>query len=484
MSPGLSAIRATGLAKTYRIYDRPVDRLLEGLTGQRRHREFQALRPLDLDIARGQTVGVVGRNGSGKSTLLQLIAGTLQPTAGRIEVNGRVAALLELGSGFSPDFSGRENVYLNAQVLGMRRHEIEARFERIEAFADIGAFIDQPVRTYSSGMLVRLAFAVAIHTDPDILIIDEALAVGDEAFQRKCYSRIEAIKARGATILFVSHSASSVLNLCDRAVLLDGGERLLTGSPKLVVGSYQRLLHAPPDKRSIILAEIAGKDAEGEASGDSSDSRPGYDGLDSGIAASSREFPLIRPWPIAAEDRLDEGLLSQSRVDYVPAGAVIGDWRLLNEHGERVNILKPGNSYRLVYSVQFDMAAFQVEFNMTLRSVDGIVLYGASSHGLSGFIPMLEAGSVVEVEFAFESRLLPGVYFFNVGCQAVADGETDRRFLHRILDAGAFRIEGRSSDRYKIGFYDLSSEPTACWRFVRKPGGAKPGGADMNPAGY
>lgn len=466
MSQGAIAIRAVGLAKTYRIYDRPIDRLIEGATGQRKHREFQALHPLDLVIERGQTVGIVGRNGSGKSTLLQLIAGTLQPTTGQVEVYGRVAALLELGSGFSPDFNGRENVYLNAQVLGMRRHEIDARFRQIEAFADIGSFIDQPVRTYSSGMLVRLAFAVAIHTDPDILIIDEALAVGDEAFQRKCYSRIEAIKSQGATILFVSHAASSVISLCDRAVLLDSGERLLTGAPKLVVGSYQRLLHAPPEKRLGIRSEIVEMDGCRMSAEENVLSDQSIGEIEAMDEAPGCEFPPIGAWPVPAEERLDEDLINPSCVEYMPLGAIISGWRLLNDRGETVNVLVPGRRYRLVYSVCFEQTAQQVEFNMTLKSVEGIALYGASSHGLTGFLPQIDAGTVVEVEFTFDTKLLPGLYFFNVGCQAVVEGEAERRFLHRVLDAGAFRIEGRTSDRYKIGFYDLSAEPAACWRIV------------------
>lgn len=238
-----SMIHVRGLCKTFRIYRRPADRLWEAFGTKCRHTRVEALRAMDLEIMRGETVGIVGRNGSGKSTLLQLIAGTLQPTSGQVVVRGRIAALLELGSGFNPDFSGRENVFLNGQVLGLRRREIESRFEKILEFADIGDFIDQPVRTYSSGMLVRLAFAAAINADPEVLIIDEALAVGDEAFQRKCFARIEQLKAAGSTILFVSHSVASVMQLCDRAVLLDSGRHLLTASAKDVVTLYQAILN-------------------------------------------------------------------------------------------------------------------------------------------------------------------------------------------------------------------------------------------------
>ena len=234
------AIRVDDVSKAFAIYDKPHHRLLQQLfpnAGRSWHREFHALRNIAFDVRRGETVGIVGRNGSGKSTLLQIICGTLTPSAGRVEVNGRIAALLELGAGFNPEFSGRENVFLNATVLGLQRSEIEQRFDAIAAFADIGEFMDQPVKSYSSGMYVRLAFAVAINVTPDILIVDEALAVGDEAFQRKCHARIERLRNDGATILFVSHSAGMVIELCNRAVLLGCGGLLM------VLGGYFLLVN-------------------------------------------------------------------------------------------------------------------------------------------------------------------------------------------------------------------------------------------------
>lgn len=246
MSSGNAIIQVSGLSKCYQIYGRPQDRLrqaivprLQRLAGRPPvcyYQDFWALREVSFEVGYNETVGIVGRNGSGKSTLLQLICGTLSPTAGKVETHGRIAALLELGAGFNPEFTGRENVYLNAAVLGLSQDEIRGRFDAIAAFADIGPFIDQPVKTYSSGMVVRLAFSVAINVEPDILVVDEALAVGDELFQRKCFSRIEALKAGGTTVLFVSHSGSTVVELCDRAILLEGGELLAMGSPRHIVG--------------------------------------------------------------------------------------------------------------------------------------------------------------------------------------------------------------------------------------------------------
>jgi lipopolysaccharide transport system ATP-binding protein len=260
------AIQVKNLSKCYQIYDTPRDRLkqfvvprLQGLAGQaprQYFREFWALQDVSFEVKKGETVGIIGRNGSGKSTLLQIICGTLNPTSGSVETRGRIAALLELGSGFNPEFTGRDNVYMNAAVLGLSREEVDARLDEIIAFADIGEFIDQPVKTYSSGMVVRLAFAVAINVDPEILIVDEALSVGDELFQRKCFSRIEAIRSNGATILFVSHSGGQIVELCDRAMLMDSGEKLAEGMPKHIVGIYQKLLYAPTDRREEIRNQI------------------------------------------------------------------------------------------------------------------------------------------------------------------------------------------------------------------------------------
>jgi lipopolysaccharide transport system ATP-binding protein len=246
--PSDLSIRARGLSKAYRIFKAPEDRLKQMLFGRWRsfHHEFWALRDVDLDVHKGETVGLIGINGSGKSTLLQLICGTLTPTNGTVRVRGRIAALLELGAGFNPEFTGHDNVFINGAILGMTQKQMEARYNDIVKFADIGEFLDQPVKTYSSGMYARLAFAVAIHVDPEILMVDELLSVGDEAFQRKCFARIREIRNAGATVLFVSHAAPTIVQLCDRAVLLDHGRRLLTANPKLAVAKYQKLVYAPP----------------------------------------------------------------------------------------------------------------------------------------------------------------------------------------------------------------------------------------------
>ena len=234
------AVRVQGLSKCYHVYDHPQDRLKQTLWRGRKqfYREFWALREVSFEIGKGENVGIVGRNGSGKSTLLQMIAGTLTPTAGSVEVNGRVAALLELGSGFNPEFSGRENVFMNGAILGLSENEIATRFDEIAAFADIGDFIEQPVKTYSSGMMLRLAFSVSVCVDPDILIIDEALAVGDMAFQFKCMKRLERLTKSGATLIFVSHDLGAVKAFCQSAFYLASGVLKASGAASTMTELY------------------------------------------------------------------------------------------------------------------------------------------------------------------------------------------------------------------------------------------------------
>lgn len=457
-----NVISVRGLGKCYHIYERPLDRLLQGVFGRwhRFHRSFWALRGVDLEMRRGETVGIIGKNGSGKSTLLQVIAGTLAPTEGDVGSFGRVAALLELGSGFDPEFSGRENVFLNAAVLGLRRDEIQRRFPRIEAFAELGDFIDQPTRTYSSGMVVRLAFAVAINTDPDILIIDEALAVGDEAFQRKCYARIDELKQRGTTILFVSHAPSSIVELCDRAVLLDGGERLLTGRPKAVVSQYQRLLYSLPGQKAQVREEILALDRSGEALLDSPNPDP---------AGDTAAQPIVTR-TVRTGERHDAGLVPSSTVELPGRGAWIYDAHLENLQGERVNVLLAGADYVYTYEVEFTSDARRVIFGMLLKSITGIELFGMASHSRGEGIEHVQAGARFRVEFRFSTRLQPGVYFINAGCMAAQDsGEVD--FLHRIFDAVMFRIELPETDRYSVGFYDLALEPACRWTKADVGGG-------------
>ena len=274
------AIKVENLSKCYHIYDKPQDRLWQMLTRGRKqfYKEFWALKDVSFEVKKGETFGIVGRNGSGKSTLLQMICGTLNPTSGTIQTNGRIAALLELGSGFNPEFTGRENVYMNATVLGLTKKEIDERFDKIIEFADIGDFIEQPIKTYSSGMVVRLAFAVIAHVDADILVIDEALAVGDAVFTQKCMRFLRSFMRKG-TVLFLSHVVNSVLNLCDKAIWLNHGLIQQMGKTKEVIESYIQLISQEIYGNEVTLKKISGKNSNESVSNEK-------DFIDEGTSAS------------------------------------------------------------------------------------------------------------------------------------------------------------------------------------------------------
>jgi len=486
-------IAAHGLGKAYAIFSKPEDRLKQMLLGRWRtyYQQFWALRRVDLEIRKGETWGIIGRNGSGKSTLLQLICGNVSPTIGSVTVHGRIAALLELGAGFNPEFTGRENVYINGVIAGHDRHSIDQRLDDILAFADIGAFIDQPVKLYSSGMFARLAFAVAINIDPDILVIDEALAVGDEAFQRKCFAHMERIKSDGATILFVSHASTSVIDLCDHAALLHEGEHLYSGQPKRAVAWYQKLLGAPPAAAAKILSDIRcdGLIAELAAHETSNDPAPARtlevlasvqdayknDGglppdepdlisqndfsltqmsqTDSTSNSASEAGKKLEPAPSAFSGdieaaRYDANLVTQSLVAYAQNGAEISQARLCTLDGEQVNCLLPGERYEFRYRVLFTAAAGSVKFYCMVKMINGTHLGGGVLPEGMRTIPAFAAGDVVELKFAFTCMLGHGTYFFNCG---VAAGGA---LLHRILDVLTFRVQ-QGPARNTIGTVDL-----------------------------
>jgi len=450
MSSDDVAVRVSNVSKVFPIYEKPHHRLMQMLSLRNKKkwfREFTAIKHLELTVRRGETVGIVGRNGSGKSTLLQLICGTLTPTSGSIEVSGRIAALLELGAGFNPDFTGRENVYLYGTVLGLTRDEVNARFDEIEAFADIGEFIEQPVKSYSSGMYVRLAFAVAINVTPSLLIVDEALSVGDEAFQRKCYARINAIRDSGATVLFVSHSAGTVIDLCDRAVLLDYGEKLCEGTPKFVVSHYHRLLYAPADRvasiRESIRSDMHQVDAPSADAGNAAIVVADAAGQSEAVAAA-REL----------EDAsyFEEGLEPKSTLPYPSQGAVICDPQIHTLTGRRVNVLCCGSEYVYIYRVKFGRAAYNVRFGMLIRSITGVEIGGAVSATADQALPEIEAGKEVIVRFRFQCLLAPAVYFLNAGVLAtLGEGEA---YLHRVIDVAMFRVMP-SPSRLATGMVDF-----------------------------
>lgn len=423
------------VSKVYKRYHQPVDRLKEILLPRKsRAEEFWAIRNISLEVLRGETVGIIGRNGSGKSTLLQIIAGTLTPTTGNIQVNGRVSALLELGSGFNPEFTGRQNVFFNGRILGLSLEKIENNFDEIAAFADIGEFIDQPVKTYSSGMFVRLAFAVAINSEPDILIIDEALSVGDEAFQRKCFARIHSMREQGVSILFVSHSAASIVELCDTAVLFDDGEALLQGMPKKVVNNYQKLVYAPKASQERLKLELKGLENKDELSNYKKESKEVLEN------SHKNSQPKVNPLKNEAnEASYDPNLIPKSLVSYSPNGAKIKQPQIKTLSGKPVNILVRNERYIYSYSVFFFQDSFNVRFAMLIKTISGLEIGGAESHILGSGISYIPAGETINVSFEFECSLLPGTYFMNAGTLGVINGENT--YLDRQIDIAMFRVQ-------------------------------------------
>ena len=453
------AIRVNNLSKCYHIYDRPQDRLkqsivpkLRSLVGRnpgRYFREFWALNDVSFEVARGETVGIIGRNGSGKSTLLQMICGTLEPTTGSVETNGRVAALLELGAGFNPEFTGRENVYMNATVLGLTQDEIHARFNEIAAFADIGDFIEQPVKHYSSGMYARLAFAVAINVDPSMLIVDEALAVGDEPFQRKCFARIEEIKRNGVTILLVSHSSSAIVELCDRALLLYDGERLYTGEPKKAIAWYQKLMNATHEQAMQIREVIqqlhyrSSEDllVESQLNGDSTTVNAEHSKLE----AMQKE---------EVEESYDASLISKSMVAYESNGARIENFRIETLDGRVVNCLSSKNRYKFCYEVMFTKNCENVRFYTLMKTLTGMELGGGVYPAVADEGKCFAKEEKLKMVFEFQCGINPGTYFLNCGI-----GGNGGQSLHRIIDAMPFRVVPTKTKTHSFGTIDFSYVP-------------------------
>ena len=453
-------IRGTGLGKAFAIFNKPEDRLKQMFMRGRRiyYCEFWALKNMEIEVRRGETVGIIGANGSGKSTLLQLVCGNMAPTTGEIMVNGRIAALLELGAGFNPQFTGRENVFISAAIMGCETDEITNRFDDIAAFADIGDFIEKPVKTYSSGMYARLAFAVAINVDPHILLVDEILAVGDEAFQRKCFACIERIKQGGGTILLVSHSASAIVDLCDHAILLHEGERLFTGEPKRAVGLYQKLINSPHEYAQEICSEIREVDAVSENDinfgGLGSADAPGLaTAAEAGRIEENKRLGELDGAMFEEQSRLDPNLNSESQVVYPPNGAEIKAFRIVSNDGQTVNCLVSGEKYQICFDVMFTTNCTDVRFYTNIRTVTGVPLGGGTYPAISDAGLTIADGKVGTIKFEFTCSLISGTYFIN--CQVRGNNEQS---LHRIVDALVFRVISRKKV-FSFGHVDFLYSP-------------------------
>ncbi len=431
-------IKATGLKKVYRLWPQTFKGSVLAMTADlgRNGRlpetfsrilsryvafpedRFTAINNFELEVRKGETVGIIGKNGAGKTTLLQILCGIIQPTSGTVEIKGRISALIALGAGFDPEFTGRENVYMNAALSGMSKSQMDAKFEEVVRFAEIGKFMDQPLKTYSSGMQIRLGFAVQTVLDPEILIIDEALSVGDETFQRKCFSRLEELRNHGVTLLFVSHNLQVVHNLCERVIFMDTGEKIMEGCPKSVVSRYQQFCHATTGRANEIRDELkAGEFNDIAQSGDLSMGNP----------------PLNTP-----SLDYDPDLQSRSCIEYDSEGAHIDQIALLDDEGRRVNLCKRRQYYTYRYRVRFTADCKNVSFAMLLKTPEGQELGGHSTHHKK--IDLVKAGAVFTVSFRFYCLLTPWTYFLNAGVEGIVDGK--RAYPHRLLDAYAFRVHG------------------------------------------
>ncbi len=442
-------ISARNVSKMYPLYANPRDRLRQSLwyarprflrgTPPQFYKEFWALRHISFEVKKGEVVGIIGRNGAGKSTLLQIIAGTLAPTGGEVRVKGQTAALLELGSGFNPEFTGRENVYLNGSILGLSRAEVDDMFDDIAAFADIGQFIDQPVKLYSSGMRMRLVFAVQTFVPKAVLIVDEALAVGDPAFQRKCWAALEKFVSNGGTVLLVTHSAQTIVRLCERCLLLANGELLVDGFSKPVTDIYQRIMFSDAQTTARILSNLR---RHGLA----------YTLSQSDLAPEDKKVskhPGKVPQTAAKNDQqitdkapvdwFDPNMPQPDENSYGNGQAEIIDYAIYNEQGKRVNVLVMGRRYRGVCKVRFYRDSVHVRFGVVIKTVDGVRVASINNHLEQIDIDYISAASVVEASFSFKLNLAPGTYVLDMYVVALNPNE-GRTFLHRRVDMCMIRV--------------------------------------------
>lgn len=414
-----TVIQVQNLSKVYKLYDKPMDRLKEslGLTRQKKYVEHYALNNVSFDVHRGETVGIIGTNGSGKSTILKIITGVLNPTAGHVQVNGRISALLELGAGFNGEYTGIENVYLNGTMIGFSREEIDAKLQDILDFADIGEFINQPVKTYSSGMFVRLAFAVAINIDPEILIVDEALSVGDVFFQSKCYRKFEEFKEKGKTILFVSHDLSSIGKYCDRVVLLNQGEKLAEGDAKEMVNLFRRVMVNQ-------LGDVQ-KEKDAEKSG-----------------KKSRNM----------KEKLN---LNPKVLEYGNGYAQITDFAICDNQEYITNTIEKGKEFAVKMRVEFLKDVKDPIFAFTIKDLKGTEITGTNTMYEGSPVTPKKCGDIQEITFTQKMNLEAGEYMLCLGCTGYAEG--DFTVFHRLYDVCNITV---IADKKAVGYYDMFSEVT------------------------
>lgn len=418
------AIKVEHLSKMYKLYDKPSDRFKEalGLTKKKLYAEHYALDDVNFDVKVGETVGIIGTNGSGKSTILKIITGVLNPTGGSVTVNGRISALLELGAGFNMEYTGIENIYLNGTMIGFSREEIDAKMQDILDFADIGEFVNQPVKTYSSGMFVRLAFAVAINIEPEILIVDEALSVGDVFFQSKCFKKFEEFKKMGKTILIVSHDLGSISKYCDRVILLNKGKKAAEGSPKKIVDLFKKLL-------------VGVNIDEDDESSENSTAVTAVD--DDSVDTRWKDNYTINP-------KINE---------YGNRKAEIIDFAIIDENGVYTSSIMKGTSFKIRSKVKFNESVVDPIFTYTFKTIKGTDITGTNTMFEKVSVGTTKPGDVYVATFEQDMSLQGGEYLLSISCTGFVEGELT--VYHRMYDVVNITV---ISDKNTVGFYDMNSK--------------------------
>ena len=421
------AIKIEHVSKVYKLYDKPSDRLKEtlGLTRKKLSKDHHALNDINFEVKRGETVGIIGTNGSGKSTILKIITGVLNPTKGNVEIDGRISALLELGAGFNMEYTGIENIYLNGAMIGFSKEEIDARLDDILSFADIGDFVYQPVKTYSSGMFVRLAFAVAINIDPEILIVDEALSVGDVFFQTKCYHKFEEFKKMGKTILFVSHDLSSISKYCDRVVLLNKGVKLSEGTPKDMINMYKKILVNQLDPETDDIDEFTEED-------------------------------LVTETVVSDDEETKNKLsLNPNRIEYGNGMANIIDFAIFDKSGQVTGTIIKGEKFTIRSRVRFEQQVQNPIITFTIKDKHGTDITGTNTMYEKVNTGVAQPGMVYTVEFTQYMNLQGGDYLLSLGCTGFREG--DFTVYHRLYDVCNLSVV---SDKNTVGYFDMFSSVT------------------------
>ena len=441
-------IHGKNITKVYRLYDRKKDRLLDalGLLRTKKYQEHYALRDVSFDIAKGETVGIIGVNGAGKSTLLKIITGVLSQTTGELEIGGRISALLELGAGFNMEYTGIENIYLNGTMMGYSREEVDEKLDAILRFADIGEFANQPVKKYSSGMFVRLAFALAINIDPEILVVDEALSVGDVFFQAKCFQKFEEFKEEGKTILFVSHDLSSISRYCGRVILLHRGEKLAEGSPKEMIDLYKKILTGSEEDKAEVLADVSGASKEDETAESTHPEK---------TTGRVQEAPQSIADTSAGGTWKQHFHINPDLSEYGDRRAEITDFAIIDDQDRLTETLIKGQPFTIRYRVRFCDTVQEPIFTFTFKTSRGTDVTGTNTRIEKQIIPEARAGEVYEVSFRQKMTMQGGDYLLSISCTGFENGELKAH--HRLYDLLGITV---ISDKNTVGFYDMESEIT------------------------